>query len=292
MSRLLRAGFFRVFRTRVFYICLAVMAAGGVNSVLAVFSDRARGYIVGFDALFFECVPLVPILLSVFCSLFIGTEYSDGTMRNKIISGHERAAVYFSEFIVCAVSGLMMCGAYFAAYFGLGLPLLGAPESAGGTAALVGCSGALLLALTGIFTLIAVLVKSKSAASVISIILAFVMLLAAGILYSLLQQPEYYHEYELYGYSAESFEAGAHFYSEGGDYPEGDGSELVPNANYVSGLRRQIYQFILEFTPGGQALLISLSDVGSPPLLAGYSLLIAAATVIAGLAAFNRMNLN
>lgn len=307
MSRLLAAGFSRVFKKKTFYICLIIMAVDGVLNALSVYSDKARGYTSSLDNVFFEYVPFIPILMSVFCALFIGTEYSDGTMRNKIVSGHRRSIIYLSNFIICAAAGLMMCGAYFITYLGLGIPLVGFFTGGMAVMALVGCSAALLLAVTGIFTLIALTVKSKSASAVTSIILAFTMILAAGVLYSLLQSPEYYHDYEIYGYGGEdymgeetedNYEFGFHmeFHAEGGDAPVSDmnaaESGLIPNPNYISGVKRQIYQFIVEFTPGGQAILIGSRDVSNPLLLAGYSMIIAVVTTAAGLIKFNKMNLN
>ena len=68
--------------------------------------------------------------------------------------------------------------------------------------------------------------------------------------------------------------------------------ELIPNPSYISGVKRQIYQFILDFTPGGQSILISSRDVSNPLLLAGYSIIISVVTTAAGLIKFNKMNLN
>ncbi len=302
MSKLLTAGFSRVFKKKTFYICLIIMAVNGVLNALSIYSDKALGYNSTLDSIFFEYVPFIPILMSVFCALFIGTEYSDGTMRNKIVSGHKRSTIYLSNFIICAAAGLMMCGAYFITYLGLGIPLVGFFTEA--IIALVGCSAALLLAVTGIFTLIALTVKSKSASAVISIILAFTMIFVAGILYSLLQQPEYYHEYGYIGMdyqddaTSDNYEFGLHmeFNMEEMNPLDSDNNaaepELIPNPSYISGVKRQIYQFILDFTPGGQAILISSRDVSNPLLLAGYSIIISVVTTAAGLIKFNKMNLN
>ena len=47
---------------------------------------------------FFGCALFIGIVMAVFCSLFIGTEYSEGTIRNKIIIGQKRGTVYLSNF--------------------------------------------------------------------------------------------------------------------------------------------------------------------------------------------------
>ena len=68
--------------------------------------------------------PLVAaILIPAFVSLFVGTEYSDGTIRNKMIIGHTRAGIYLSDLIVCSTAGLGFCISYIIGVFAAGLPL-------------------------------------------------------------------------------------------------------------------------------------------------------------------------
>lgn len=301
MSRLLSAGFFRVFKKKTFYICSAIMAANALLCVIDNVNQDSHFYLT-LDDHFFEYVQIIPILISVFCAMFIGTEYSNGTMRNKIAAGHKRSAIYLSNLIVSAASGLLMCAAYFVLYLAAGIPLLGLLQGdIGRIMALVGCSLAMLLAATGIFTLISLTVRSKSASAVISIIVAFVMLFSGAALYTLLKQPEYNLNY-VYEDPSVEFDDSFHIIqfdiernspddNETEVLPEIK-SEYVPNPLYVSGVKRQIFQFIVDFTPGGQVILINSRDVESPLLLVGYSLIIVIVTTAAGLIKFNRMNLN
>ena len=53
-------------------------------------------------------VALPGIVMAAFCSMFIGTEFSDGTMRNKLIVGHRRREIYFTNFLTCALSGIFL----------------------------------------------------------------------------------------------------------------------------------------------------------------------------------------
>lgn len=285
MTNLLSAGFTRLFKEKLFYICVAVMAVYGVMSVLSANPDHGLGeYADHLDDVFFEYCSLIPVLMSVFCSMFIGTEYGDGTMRNKIIGGHKRAAVYMSNFIISAAAGLMMYAACAVTCIGFGIPILGLfTGELGMIFVRIGCSFTLLLALTGIFTMIALLVKSKSVSAVVSVLLAFMTLLVASILYSLLSQPEYIRDYNV---EAVYYENGEQII-----IPEGE-SKLIPNPSYVSGTKRKIYQFIVDFTPGGQVIEIATGDMSPPLLLVGYSMIITAGTTAAGLVLFNRKNLN
>lgn len=283
MTNLLSAGFSRLFKNRTFYICVIVMALYGALEALTSITYPEE-FADHLDDIFFEYCSLIPVLMSVFCAMFIGTEYSDGTMRNKIITGHKRAAIYMSNFIISAAAGLMMYAAYMITCLGLGIPKLGVFVGETGMIFVrIGCSLTLLLALTGIFTLIALMIKSKSASAVVSILLAFALLLGAAILYSLLSEPEFYRDYNI---------ESVYYEGEEEIFIPSEEPELVPNPFYVDGIQRQIYQFIIDFTPGGQVIEVASGNMSAPLLLAGYSMLIAVGTTGAGLIIFNRKNLN
>lgn len=53
-----------------------------------------------FSALSFFC--------PIFCSMFIGTEYSDGTIRNRLIVGHTRKSIYLSNFLQLVLPALSL----------------------------------------------------------------------------------------------------------------------------------------------------------------------------------------
>ena len=65
----------------------------------------------------------VAILIPAFVSLFVGTEYSDGTIRNKMIIGHTRTCIYLSNLIVSSTAGLGFCISYIVGVIVAGLPL-------------------------------------------------------------------------------------------------------------------------------------------------------------------------
>lgn len=81
------------------------------------------------DTIFFSFSLLTGILLSAFISLFIGTDYSDGTMRSKLVIGHTRYGIYLSGLITCTAAGLLMCLSCLIASLASGLPLSGFFES-------------------------------------------------------------------------------------------------------------------------------------------------------------------
>lgn len=73
----------------------------------------------------FAGLTFLGVVLAAFCSLYLGTEYQDGTLRNKVTAGYRREQIYFSCLLACLGGGLLIWGSYLAAYLAVGLPLLG-----------------------------------------------------------------------------------------------------------------------------------------------------------------------
>jgi len=54
----------------------------------------------------FEITNSAGLLAVIAIALYVGKEYMSGTIRNKIIAGYSRTAVYGSNLIVSSLSGL------------------------------------------------------------------------------------------------------------------------------------------------------------------------------------------
>lgn len=77
--------------------------------------------------------------------MFIGTEFSDGTMRNKLIVGHRRREIYFTNFLTCALSGIFFNLVYLALVSLIGIPLFGGFQLETGTLLLLMTDGMLAI---------------------------------------------------------------------------------------------------------------------------------------------------
>ena len=184
-------------------------------------------------------VMFMGILTAVFCSLFIGTEYSDGTIRNKLIVGHSRKSIYLSNLILCTAAGAAISISYMTACLIAGLPLIGSFQM--GTKAaviLMLCSIVITTTYTALFTLASMLIHNKAILSIVTVISAFMLLMTASYIYASLSQPEMYTDYIM---------------NESGEVTQ---SEPVPNTHYVRGAKREVYEFLMEFLPSGQDLMI------------------------------------
>ena len=130
MNRLLSADFARLLKNKYFWICSIFMAGFGIfMQVMNYVSCISMGAVPHPDTIFFSFSLLTCILLSAFISLFIGTDYSDGTMRSKLVIGHTRCGIYLSGLITCTAAGLLMCLSCLIASLAAGLPLSGFFES-------------------------------------------------------------------------------------------------------------------------------------------------------------------
>ncbi len=91
----LSSFFSRLGRSRVFWLCVAVMIALAVRSGAVEFTvaDQAaqdRWAMILFGEMHLE----LPVILAIFAALFLGGEYDGGAIRNKLIVGCARWTVY------------------------------------------------------------------------------------------------------------------------------------------------------------------------------------------------------
>jgi len=271
MSKLLSANFARLKTSKTFWLGMAVMALFAVSSCLNANSSRSFS---GIDSIFFSAYIITGILIAIFCGLFIGTEYSDGAIRNKLVVGHGRSSVYLSNFITCAVVGLFMDLIFHLVILALGIPLVGTFQNGWLTALAMLLTGFLMtLSFAAVFSLLVMLNQNKALASIISIVVAFAAIFGFVFLYSRLQEPEFYAPYVL---------------TVNGVFQQ---SEPIPNPYYLNEVQRALAQFAIDFFPTGQAG--QFVDTGTPNLglMSLYSVLLIIATNAAGVFFFRRKDL-
>lgn len=121
MTRLLKADFKRFFKDKLFLVsCIIALVFSIINPLLykLIFSNLLEfemeelGMILDFNSLYFQSFSLsnnsgliVPILIVI----IIFKDFSFGTIRNKIIAGHNRTNIFLSLFIVSsAIISLIM----------------------------------------------------------------------------------------------------------------------------------------------------------------------------------------
>lgn len=196
----------------------------------------------------FAGLTFLGVVLAAFCSLYLGTEYQDGTLRNKVTAGYRREQIYFSCLLACLGGGLLIWGSYLAAYLAVGLPLLGGKM---GDWALVGgsCLGTLLLLMVYVclYTCLVSWLQAKATAAAAAILLAFAMLFGGLYLYNRLDEPPSYPD---------------SYRQENGQMLQQPGGV---NPNYLQGKQRVVYEILYDLLPDGQGMQILSGEVASPP---------------------------
>lgn len=242
MRKLLRAHFSRILKNGLFWLGAGGMGLCGALVSISNYSSMLKypGESFSLEGSFFFFCPLIGMFAAVVVNLYLGKEYSDGTMRNKLMVGHRRGAVYASSLLVAcaAVAFMEVCGA--ACVLLLGLPMFGPFQME--RAQLAGMLlSALMLGVSSasICTAIAMNVQSRAAAAVVALVLMLVMLFVASYIGGRLDEPEMI--------------ADAILYQDGGVIQ----SEAYANPRYLEGNIRTVLEWIYDLLPAGQGARLS-----------------------------------
>ena len=276
MRNLLSAGFVRLWRCKTLWFSCAFLAAATVRSIWTRYSEGVRyGYHSSLDSAFLYDVLFIAFLIPIVCTLFIGKDYSDGTIRNKVICGHNKSSLYLSNLILCSVGSLIMCTAAVVPGLCVGLPLLGGFAMGTTRAVLFFASVcALSLAWTALFTFLNMLVGSRTITAAVAMLLSLALLMAGTYLEGRLEARPTIQGYTL---------------SMNGEIVE---AEESPNPAYVpEGPVRNALQFLNDFTPGGQTLQHISQRAERLEVLIAYDAVLFVIATAAGLFLFRRKDL-
>lgn len=242
MKNLLSAEFLRLFKNKLYWFLSAAAFVFGAAIQVYIYLGTVRYDIEPKISMgLFAIGMVIGFVAAIFVGLFVGTEYSNGTLRNKMINGKSRTSIYFSKYIVCCVAMVTVFVYYYASSLAAGFIInkqLGAEISELLITALVLCLAS--FSYVALFLAVAMNCGKKSATAVISLVAAIVMFFTAVATASALQEPEFYDSYI--------------YMNEAGDIvsdPE------TPNPNYLRGTKRKVYEFINDANTTGQCVQLS-----------------------------------
>ena len=280
MRKLLSAGFMRLWRNKALYFATVAVFALAVITVMngnrMAMSD-VSGYSRHLENYYYDTAVYAGIFLSAFIALFTGVEYSDGTLRNKLIVGHSRTDVYLATLIICGSASLLLTGAWMLGGL-VGIPVLGFW--------VIGLKGILLTALISmlaaislcsVFLMVSMLISNKAVSAVVCMMLSMLLIVAASTPYNALCEPE--------------FASGMMITADGVLQM----LEPTPNPRYIGEPLRSVYSSIVNILPTGQQIL--LANITSDEGIARYllqivgSILLTSCTTGVGLFLFRRKDL-
>ena len=110
MRKLLAADFAQLLRDKVFWAAFAFMIVSTAILVVSTHNMIALdNYAPGTwtaETSMFCMLPSVGIVNAIWLHLFIGSDYDQGTIRNKLICGHHRSSIFFSHWLVACAGAL------------------------------------------------------------------------------------------------------------------------------------------------------------------------------------------
>lgn len=277
MTKLLSANFLRLWKNKAFWASMGVSLGMGLFMVVDSWrsaQESGGAWASTVDAELFKYAAFIGILAAELIPLFFGTEYSDGAIRNKIIVGQSRLSIYFASLITGFAACLLCSAAYMLGCVVLGIPLLGW-FSQPPALLLTALAGSLLMtaAFCAVFTFVTMNISRKSTAVVICLLGAFAAFIGAIVIHSMLEAPEFISGYEL---------------SMGGQVIS---APPEPNPNYLTGMKRAVYQFLYDLLPSGQSVQYCSLQFSDPIKLMALSAAVISVFTAAGAALFRRKDL-
>lgn len=260
LTRLVRGWTFRLallaelaYTALVAAVCWDHYAAGSYHYTLESILTAGFG-LMGY-------LPIPSLIAAPLLSLHLGTDYSDNTLRNKLIVGHTRTEVYLADLLTCVIAAagldvlyLLLAGAL-CVYPVLGMAGTLLRVSVGQLLAWIAAALLARAAWAAVMKLAATLLGSRTAASIAGLLL---VLAAAGVCAFGFHELEY----------------------------------LARHPETANGAARQaLWQLALDTLPTGQYLQISRLDTPQLWRLPLLSLTVTAAMTGAGLALFRRKDL-
>ena len=179
MRNLIFANFTRLKKSKLFRAGIIVSSLYTVFLLIMNYLEMTASVeitTVSLNWFFFSAISVAAIFCPIYSGFFIGTEYSDGTIRNKLIAGHKRSNIYFANGITifCAEGLLFLVNA--ALIIVLGIPLFGLNIEYPSYFIIYLLAGILILAaFASLFTMVSTLISNKTS-SVATCLIIYVIL--------------------------------------------------------------------------------------------------------------------
>jgi len=279
MRKLLSANFSRLWKSKIFWV-LEVLSAilGAVFYILAIINTKNIGenwYLASGNFYFFIGLVIVGAIMAVFSAFFIGSEYDQGTIRNKLNVGCTRNSIYLANLIIVVTAGVLFTITHIAASVAVGFPFLGSLiwQALAPVGWRIPTIMVMLLCYAAVFTLIAMQDSNKSRSLIISFVFALVIIIGGLYIYGALQEPEFTTRMVM---------------QEDGSYLRQGG---IPNSKYIRGTARSVYTFIEACIPSTQGLNIARSEGVFNQLAIICQLCVTIVTTAAGVTLFKKKDI-
>ena len=276
MIKLLNAGFTRLRKNKLFWLLTIFSIGLALFMIYAQYSDmKIYGDVIEVEQMMLNYSTIVGIVVAIFTSLFLGVEYSDGAIRNKISIGHKRMNIYLSNLILVTITSLFSYILFILVVAIIGIPLFGGITiEFSKLLILLGCIFVTIIAYSSIFTFMAMMISNKTITAITTIMLAFGMTMFALTNMNILQAPEFIETASVTNQETNSYEI-----------------IQEPNPKYPSETKKKVYKTLLDINPAGQMFQLAGRTAPNLKVLPLYSLGIIVVFTGAGLVLFKKKEL-
>lgn len=254
MIKLLNAGFERLRKNKIFWILSIFSIVFALFMIYTQYSDMKKyNEVIEVEQMLLNYSTIIGIVIAIFTSIFLGVEYSDGAIRNKISIGHKRANIYLSNLIIVMTTSLFSYILFMIVVAVIAIPLFGGfTMQISSFFKLIGCIAMTILSYSSIFTFIAMAISNKTITAIVSIMLVFFMMTVALTCFYILETQEFV---------------------QAGTLVDGEMKfEEVPNPRYPSEEKKKVCQTLLDIIPAGQMFQLAGRTVPDLKVLPLYSL--------------------
>lgn len=265
VCNLLCANFSRLRKSKIFWTEITFSALFAIITCVCNYQPEISQtkFRVTLDDVFFSNYLYFCLVISAGVGLILGTEHSEGTLRNKLIVGKTRVQVYISNLVTCIAASSATVVANLGIMSTLGYWLLDGFQMPMEQVAIGICCTLLAnAAITAVCVLIAMNCSSKSNGAVFSMLFQLALLYATSYIMTLLSEPETISD----------------------DLP-------ILNPVYISGTFRKILEGLLDLLPHGQMFQIYAGEYAHCRYWPWLSILLLTGVSLCGCLAFRRKNL-
>lgn len=246
MYKLLNASFSRLRKNKIFLGLVILTIIIAAFMLISEYLDKVKySSVFGIssnttDILLTNFINIIGFFIAIFTSLFVGAEYSDGTIRNKIVAGHSRKNIYLSNLIVSIVVGLILEFIYLIIISIVAIPLLGSIQMTFSQFAFILLDMIMIIIVySSIFNFIALICSNITISTVSSLLLILIMFVTDMFLSPTANSTEYIQKNKVMD------EQGNITY------------EIVKNEDYPGKIIQTTCKTIINFNPVSQAIEIS-----------------------------------
>ena len=246
MYKLLNASFSRLRKNKIFLGLVILTIIIAAFMLISEYLDKVKySSVFGIssnttDILLTNFINIIGFFIAIFTSLFVGAEYSDGTIRNKIVAGHSRKNIYLSNLIVSIIVGLILEFIYLIIISIVAIPLFGSIQMTFSQLAVILLDIIMIIIVySSIFNFIALICSNITISTVSSLLLILIMFVIDMLLSPTANSTEYIQKNKVMD------EQGNITY------------EIVKNEDYPGKIIQTTCKTIINFNPVSQAIEIS-----------------------------------